>query len=199
LGVRQSCGRRTHLHSPVPHTYTSARLPACLPALAPLSLTASNELQEPGVCACARRKGRRVTLACWCAATQQAPTYAHQVRKYEAEVAAVQEAKQREQALAEWAAEQEKDATLALLNPAEAQRQRDRCVSVRVSGVLCASVRVRAHYSIMVTQARSDSTHTHTQAHTHTHSTHAVDPSPQQGCHQLHVHQATGHGGGAAA
>jgi len=49
-----------------------------------------------------------------------------QVRKYEAEVSAVKAAKEREQALAEWQAEQEKETTLALLDPAEAQRQRDR-------------------------------------------------------------------------
>lgn len=49
-----------------------------------------------------------------------------QVRKYEAEVSAVKAAKERERALAEWQAEQEKESTLALLDPAEAQRQRDR-------------------------------------------------------------------------
>lgn len=53
-----------------------------------------------------------------------------QVRKYEAEVAAVQAAKERERALAEWTAEQERVATLGLLDQAEAKRQRDRCVLV---------------------------------------------------------------------
>lgn len=48
------------------------------------------------------------------------------MRKYEAEVKAVHDSKERERALAEWQAEQEKEATLALLDPAEAQRQRDR-------------------------------------------------------------------------
>lgn len=54
--------------------------------------------------------------------------FRNQVRKYEAEVAAVQAAKEREQALVEWQAEQEKEATMAMLDPAEAKRQRDRCV-----------------------------------------------------------------------
>jgi hypothetical protein len=50
-----------------------------------------------------------------------------QVRKYEAEVAAVNAAKERERALAEWTAEQERVATLGLLDQQEAKRQRDRC------------------------------------------------------------------------
>ena len=52
--------------------------------------------------------------------------FRNQVKKYEAEVAAVQAAKERERALVEWEAEQEKAETLAMLDPAEAKRQRDR-------------------------------------------------------------------------
>lgn len=58
--------------------------------------------------------------------------FSPQVRKYEAEVAAVQAAKERERALAEWTAEQERVATLGLLDQAEAKRQRDRCVGLNV-------------------------------------------------------------------
>jgi hypothetical protein len=56
--------------------------------------------------------------------------FRNQVKKYEAEVAAVQAAKERERAIVEWQAEQEKAETLAMLDPAEAKRQRDRCVCV---------------------------------------------------------------------
>jgi hypothetical protein len=52
--------------------------------------------------------------------------FRNQVRKYEAEVAAVKAAKERETALVEWQAEQEREATMAMLDPAEAKRQRDR-------------------------------------------------------------------------
>ncbi|WIA19492.1 hypothetical protein OEZ85_004103 [Tetradesmus obliquus] len=52
--------------------------------------------------------------------------FRNQIKKYEHEQKAIQDFKTKEAAMAEWQAEQERQATLAFLSPAEAARQRDR-------------------------------------------------------------------------